>query len=136
MFFTKKVNELRNINRALTETLRKRSERIEELERRVANLQALLEKSERAPGEVERANKALRDALQDAKRFEAAATERAHAVNQMNLELTAVREATANYSSWGHALEDRLIEIGTKETERREAWRKHVAHLGVPFRES
>ena len=98
--FSGRNEKLETMNRILTEAAQKRTERIEELERRVAQL--------------ERESEAARKAIERAKVLEAVAAERAHLLNEKDKQLAEVREAATNYYFRIQELERTLAEIGQK----------------------
>src|SRR5262249_39100458 len=83
--FSGRSEKLETMNRILTEAAQKRTERIEELERRLAQL--------------ERESEAARKAIERAKVLEAVAAERAHLLNDKDKQLAEVREAATKYFS-------------------------------------
>src|SRR5262245_18548262 len=88
--FSGRNEKLETMNRILTEAARKRTERIEELERRVAQLERELEPACRA--------------IERAKELEVVAAERAHLLNEKDKQLADVREVATNtifgFKSW------------------------------------
>ena len=98
--FSGRNEKLETMNRILTEAAQKRTERIEELERRLAQL--------------ERESEAARKAIERAKVLEAVAAERAHLLNEKDKQLAEVREVATNYYFRIQELERTLAEIGQK----------------------
>jgi len=98
--FSGRSEKLETMNRILTEAAQKRTERIEELERRLAQL--------------ERESEAARKAIERAKVLEAVAAERAHLLNEKDKQLAEVREVATNYYFRIQELERTLAEIGQK----------------------
>ena len=98
--FSGRSEKLETMNRILTEAAQKRTERIEELERRLAQL--------------ERESEAARKAIERAKVLEAIAAERAHLLNEKDKQLAEVREVATNYYFRIQELERTLAEIGQK----------------------
>jgi predicted RNase H-like nuclease (RuvC/YqgF family) len=86
------------MNRILTDAARKRTERIEELERQVARLEQELEP--------------VRKAIERARELEVVAAQRAHLLNEKDAELAAVREALTERSLRIQELEHALAQIG------------------------
>jgi hypothetical protein len=86
------------MNRILTDAARKRTERIEELERQVAWLEQEL--------------KPARKAIERARELEVVAAQRAHLLNEKDTELAAVREALTERSLRIQELEHTLAQIG------------------------
>src|SRR5262245_58803202 len=101
--FSGRNEKLGTMNRILTEAARKRTERIEELERRVAQL--------------ERESEAARKAIERAKVLEGVAAERAQLLNDKDKQLAEVREAATKYYFRIQELERTLAEIGQKRSE-------------------
>ena len=98
--FSGRNEKLETMNRILTEAAQKRTERIEALERRVAQLERELETA--------------REAIERAKLLEVVAAERAHLLNEKDKQLAEVREAATKYYSRIQELERTLAEIGKK----------------------
>ena len=98
--FSGRNEKLETMNRILTEAAQKRTERIEELERRVAQLERELEPA--------------RKAIERAKELEVVAAERAHLLNEKDKQLAEVREVATNYYFRIQELERTLAEIGQK----------------------
>jgi predicted RNase H-like nuclease (RuvC/YqgF family) len=96
--FSGRNAKLETMNRILTDAARKRTERIEELERQVAQLKQELEPS--------------RKAIERARELEEVAAQRAHLVNERDKELAALREALTERSLRIQELEHTLAEIG------------------------
>ena len=92
--------KLETMNRILTEAAQKRTERIEELESRVAQL--------------ERESETARKAIERAKMLEAVAAERAQLLNEKDKQLADVREVATKYYFRIQELERTLAEIGQK----------------------
>src|SRR5262245_17061745 len=108
--FSGRNEKLETMNRILTEAAQKRTERIEELERRVTQLEGELEITRKA---IERV-KALEVAAERVKALEVAAAERAHLLNEKDKELADVREAATKYALRIQELERTLAEIVQK----------------------
>jgi hypothetical protein len=100
LLFSRRNAKLETMNRILTDAARERAERVEELERRVAQL--------------ERESESARKAIERAKVLEVVAAERAHLLNEKDKELALVREACDNYYARIKELERTLTEIGQK----------------------
>jgi malonyl CoA-acyl carrier protein transacylase len=98
--FSGRNEKLETMNRILTKAAQKRTERIEELERRVAQL-------ERELGPA-------RKVSERAKELEVVAAERAHLLNEKDKQLAEVREAATKYYFRIQELEKALAEIGQK----------------------
>jgi len=98
--FSGRNEKLETMNRILTEAAQKRTERIEELERRVAQLERELVPARKA---IERANE-----------LEVVATERAHLLNEKDKQLAEVREVATKYYFRIQELERTLAEMGRK----------------------
>jgi malonyl CoA-acyl carrier protein transacylase len=98
--FSGRNEKLETMNRILTEAAQKRTERIEELERRVAQL--------------ERELKTAREAIERAKLLEVVAAERAQLLNEKDKQLADVREVATKYYFRIQELERALAEIGQK----------------------
>jgi malonyl CoA-acyl carrier protein transacylase len=98
--FSGRNEKLETMNRILTEAAQKRTERIEELEGRVAQL--------------ERELVPARKAIERAKELEVVATERAHLLNEKDKQLAEVREAATKYYCRIQELERTLAEMGQK----------------------
>jgi len=98
--FSGRNEKLETMNRILTEAAQKRTERIEELERRVAQLERELEPA--------------RTAIERAKELEVVAMERAHLLNEKDKQLAEVREAATKYYFRIQELEKALAEVGQK----------------------
>ena len=98
--FSGRNDELENMNRILTESAQKRRVRIEELERRVAQL--------------ERELKAPREAIERARVLEVVAAERAQLLNEKDKQLADVREVASKCYFRIQELERNLDEIGKK----------------------
>jgi len=81
--FSGRNEKLETMNRILTEAAQKRTERIQELERRVAQL--------------ERESETARKAIERAKMLEAVAAERAQLLNEKDKQLADVREVATKY---------------------------------------
>jgi malonyl CoA-acyl carrier protein transacylase len=110
--FSGRNEKLETMNRILTEAAQKRTERTEELERRVTQLEGELEVARQA---IERA-KALEVAA-------VAAAERAHLLNEKDKELANVREAATKYALRIQELERTLAEIVQKYNVPMDLWR-------------
>jgi malonyl CoA-acyl carrier protein transacylase len=100
LLFSGRNAKLETMNRILTEAARKRAERVEELERRVAQLEQELEFG--------------RKAIERAKELEVVAAERAHLLNEKDKELALVRETLTKCLFRNQELEKALAEIGQK----------------------
>jgi AmiR/NasT family two-component response regulator len=98
--FSGRNAKLETMNRVLTDAARKRAERVEELERRVAQLEQELEFG--------------RKAIERAKELEVVAAERAHLLNEKDKELALVRETLTKCLFRNQGLEKALVEIGQK----------------------
>jgi len=98
--FNGRNEKLETMNRILTEAARKGTERIEELERRVAQLEQQLETA--------------RKAIERVKELEIVAAERAHLLNEKDKELAVVREAVTNRYLRIQELERTLAEMSKK----------------------
>ena len=98
--FSGRNEKLETMNRILTEAAQKRTERIQELERRVAQL--------------ERESETARKAIERAKELEVVAAERADLLNEKDKQLAEVREVATNYYFRIQELERTLAEIGQK----------------------
>src|SRR5215472_13617077 len=98
--FSGRNEKLETMNRILTEAAQKRTERIEELERRVAQLEQELEPA--------------RKAMERAKELEVVAAERAHLLNEKDKQLAEVREVATKYYFRIQELERTLAETGQK----------------------
>jgi malonyl CoA-acyl carrier protein transacylase len=97
LLFSGRNAKLETMNRILTDAARKRTERIEELERQVAQLKQELESA--------------RKAIERARELEVVAAQRAHLLNEKDEELAAVREALTKRSLRIQELEHTLAEI-------------------------
>ena len=97
LLFSGRNAKLETINRILTEAAQKRTERIEELERRVAQLEQELEPA--------------RKAIERAKELEVVAMERAHLLNEKDKQLGEVRETATKYYFRIQELEKALAEV-------------------------
>ena len=95
--FSGRNEKLETMNRILTEAAQKRTERIEELERRVAQLERELVPARKA---IERANE-----------LEVVAMERAHLLNEKDKQLAEVRETATKYYFRIQELEKALAEV-------------------------
>src|SRR3954451_139587 len=107
LLFSGRIAKLETINRVLTDAARKRSERIEELERQVGQLE----------GQVAHLRQELepaRKAIERARELEEVATQRAHLLNEKDDELAVVREALTKRSLRVQELEHTLAEIGRR----------------------
>ena len=91
--FSGRYAKLEMMNRILTDAARKRTERIEELERQVES---------------------ARKAIERARELEVVAAERAHLLNEKDKELAVVREAAAERFLRIQELERTLAQIGRK----------------------
>jgi len=100
LLFSGRHAKLEMMNRILTDAARKRTERVEELERQVAQLQQELEPA--------------RKAIERVRELEAVAAHRAHLVNEKDKELAALREALTERSLRIQELEHTLTQIGRK----------------------
>jgi len=98
--FSGRNEKLETMNRILSEAAQKRTERIEELERRLAQL--------------ERESEAARKAIERAKVLEAVAAERAHLLNEKDKQLAELTEIANNCFFRIQQLERTLAEIGQK----------------------
>src|SRR5262249_4699480 len=98
--FSGRNEKLETMNRILTEAAQKRTERIEELERRVAQLERELETA--------------REAIERAKLLEVVAAERAQLLNEKDKQLADVREVATKYYFRIQELERTLAEIVQK----------------------
>jgi len=98
--FSGRNEKLETMNRILTDAARERAERIEELERRVAQL--------------ERELVPARKAIERAKELEVVAAERAHLLNEKDKQLAEVREVATKYYFRIQELERTLPETGQK----------------------
>ena len=98
--FSGRNEKLETMNRILTEAAQKRAERIEELERRLAQLE---QESEAARKAIERANV-----------LEVVAAERAQLLNEKDKQLAEVREVATKYYFRIQELKRTLTEIGQK----------------------
>ena len=98
--FSGRNEKLETMNRNLTDAAQKRTERIEELERRVAQL--------------ERELVPARKAIERVKELETVAAERAHLLNEKDKELAVVSEAVTNHYLRIQELERTLAEISKK----------------------
>jgi malonyl CoA-acyl carrier protein transacylase len=96
--FSGRNAKLETMNRILTDAARKRTERIEELERQVARLEQELEPA--------------RKAIERARELEVIAAQRAHLLNEKDAELAAVREALTERSLRIQELEHTVAQIG------------------------
>jgi len=96
--FSGRNEKLETMNRILTEAAQKRTERIEELERRVAQL--------------ERESEAARKAIERVKMLEVLAAERAQLLNEKDKQLAEVREVATKYFRQIEDLDCALAEIG------------------------
>ena len=100
LLFSGRYAKLETMNRILTDAARKRTERIEELERQVAQLQQELEPA--------------RKAIERVRELEVVAAHRAHLVNEKDKELAALREALTERLLRIQELEHTLTQIGRK----------------------
>ena len=100
LLFSGRNAKLETMNRILTEAAQKRTERIEELERRVAQLERELEPA--------------RKVSERAKELEVVAAERAHLLNEKDKQLADVREAATKYYFRIQELERTLAQMGQK----------------------
>jgi hypothetical protein len=91
--FSGRYAKLEMMNRILTDAARKRTERIEELERQVES---------------------ARKAIERARELEVVAAERAHLLNEKDKELAVVRQALTERSLRIQELEHTLAAIGRK----------------------
>jgi galactose-1-phosphate uridylyltransferase len=106
--FSGRYEKLETMNRILTDAARKRAERIEELERRVAQLEwELEERVAQLKRELETAREAsetAREAMERTKLLEVVAAERAQLLNEKDKQLAEVCEAATKYffgfNSW------------------------------------
>jgi|SRR5262245_12519480 len=101
--FSGRNAKLETMNRILTDAARKRTERIEELETQVTQL-------ERQWPILEPARKAI----ERARELEVVAAQRADLVNERDKDLAVVREALAKNSLRIQELEHTLAQIGQK----------------------
>jgi chromosome segregation ATPase len=104
LLFNGRNAKLETMNRILTDAARKRTERIEELERQVDQLE----------GQVARLKQELEPAHQRAKELEVVAAQRAHLLNEKDEELAVVREALTKCSLRIQELEHTLSQIGQR----------------------
>jgi malonyl CoA-acyl carrier protein transacylase len=109
--FSGRNEKLETMNRILTEAAQKRTERIEELERRVAQLEGELVTAREA---IERAKQLEVVAAERAKQLEVVAAERAQLLNEKDKQLADVREAATKYHFRIQELKRTLAEIGQK----------------------
>jgi predicted RNase H-like nuclease (RuvC/YqgF family) len=100
LLFSGRNAKLEMMSRILTDAARKRTERVEELERHVTQLQQELEPA--------------RKAIERVRELEAVAAQRAHLVNEKDKELAALREALTERSLRIQELEHTLTQIGRK----------------------
>jgi predicted ribosome quality control (RQC) complex YloA/Tae2 family protein len=107
LLFSGRYAKLEMMNRILTDAARKRTERIEELETQLAQL-------ERQVAHLKQELEPARKAIERAKELEVVAAERAHLVNEKDKELALVRETLAKCVSRNQELEKALAEIGQK----------------------
>jgi predicted RNase H-like nuclease (RuvC/YqgF family) len=107
LLFSGRNAKLETMNRILTDAARKRTERIEELERQVAGL-------ERQAAQLKQELEPARKAIERARELEVVAAQRAHLVNERDKELAALREALTERSLRIQELEHTLAEIGRK----------------------
>jgi len=98
--FSGRNEKLETMNRILTEAAQKRTERIEALERRVAQLERELETA--------------REAIERAKLLEVVAAERAQMLNEKDKQLADVREVVTKHYFRIQELERTLAKIGQK----------------------
>jgi outer membrane murein-binding lipoprotein Lpp len=104
LLFSGRNAKLKTMNRILTDAARKRTERIEELERQVAQL-------ERQVAQLKQELEPARKAIERARELEAVAAQRAHFLNEKDEELAALREALTKRSLRIQELEHTLAEI-------------------------
>jgi chromosome segregation ATPase len=109
-FFSSQNAELKTMNRVLTDAARKRSERIEELERQLDHLRQVVARYEEEASNNEAGAKLRLDELaalnRELSEVREAAAERATVINEMNQELAAVRAAAADRAViMGHELD-------------------------------
>ena len=100
LLFSGRNEKLETMNRILTDAARKKAEPVEELERRVAQLEQELEPA--------------RKAIERAKELEVVAAERAHLLNEKDKELALVRETLTKCLFRNRDLEQALAEINRK----------------------
>jgi malonyl CoA-acyl carrier protein transacylase len=100
LLFSGRNAKLETMNRVLTDAARKRTERIEELERQVAQLKQELEP--------------VRQTIERARELEVVAAQRARLLNEKDEELAVVREALTKCSLRIQELEHTLAEIGRR----------------------
>jgi hypothetical protein len=116
LLFSGRNAKLETMNRILTDAARKRAERVEELERRVAQLEQELEFGrkaiERRVAQLEQELEFGRKAVERAKELEVVAAERAHLLNEKDKQLAEVREAATKYYFRIRELEKALAEVG------------------------
>jgi len=108
LFFSSRNAELQTMNRILTDAARERAERVQELERRVAQLEEELERR------VAQLEQELEPALKRATELEVVANERAHLLNAKDEELAFVRETLTKCLTRNHELEQALAKINQK----------------------
>jgi chromosome segregation ATPase len=94
LLFSGRIAKLETMNRILTDAARKRTERIEELERQVAQLKQELEPA--------------RKAIERARELEEVAAQRAHLLNEKDEELGTAREAVAQGA---HLFNEKIEEL-------------------------
>ena len=102
--FSGRNAKLETMNRILTDAARKRAERVEALERRVAQLEQ----------ELEPARKRARELEIRARELETVATQRAQLINEKDEELALVRETLTKCLFRNRDLEQALAEINRK----------------------
>ena len=107
LLFSGRNAKLETMNRILTDAARKRTERIEELERQVTQLER---QGAQLKQELERARKAI----ERARELEVVAAQRAHFINDKDEELAVVREALTKRSLRIQELENPLFKIAQK----------------------
>jgi len=100
LLFSGRNEKLETMNRILTDAARKKAEPVEELERRVAQLEQELEPA--------------RKAIERAKELEVVAAERAHLLNEKDKELAVAREALTERSLRIQELERTLAQMSRK----------------------
>jgi predicted RNase H-like nuclease (RuvC/YqgF family) len=92
--FSGRNTKLKDMNRILTDTARKRAQRIEELEREIAKLRLELE--------------AARKGIERVSELEVVAAQRAHSINEMVKEIATLRDALTKRSMRINELERAL----------------------------
>jgi predicted RNase H-like nuclease (RuvC/YqgF family) len=107
LLFSGRNAKLETMNRILTDAARKRTERIEELERQVARLE---HQAAQLKQELEPSCKAI----ERARELEVVAAQRAHLLNKKDEELAALREVLTERSLRIQELEHTLAQIGQR----------------------